>query len=119
MSKFYNAMFSAYTQGFIKHNFMTAAGIARLDGGHAPFDLHHDIFMGTHVVRLAAWSMESSEVPLLGYWVPQGDSCLISAAPGARAYVFTPDFSGCSIFVDQINRDYYRVYHVQGRVFPT
>jgi hypothetical protein len=28
--------------------------------------------------------------------------------------VFTPDFSGCSILVDQIDAHWYRVYHVQG-----
>ena len=50
----------------------------------------------------------------MGFWVPQGGSCVVPANPGAVSFVFTPDFSGCSILVDQIDAGQYRVYHVQG-----
>jgi hypothetical protein len=117
MSEEYNAKFRADTQGFIRRNFMTAVGIGVLQSGHAPFDLHHHLVNGNPVVRLDAWSPHCTEVPVLGYWVPQGGSCLIPANPGVRAYVFTPDFSGCSILVDQIDAGQYRVYHVQGGAY--
>jgi hypothetical protein len=84
--------------------------------GLAKFDLHHSVVNGQKIVRLDAWDPSSShnDEPLNGYWVPQGGSCLIPRIAGSSQYVFTPDFSGCSILVDQIDANYYRVYHVQG-----
>ncbi|HEV3105413.1 MAG TPA: hypothetical protein VGZ01_06980 [Trinickia sp.] len=115
MSKGWNDVFIAYTNGFTKRHLMTAAGISRLPGGPASFDLHHQLVDGDHVVRVDAWhSSSASDRPILGHWVPQGGSCLVPRASSARPFVFTPDFSGCSILVDQIDADSYRIYHVQG-----
>jgi hypothetical protein len=54
--------------------------------------------------------------PLIrAYWVPQGESCRIPVHPKNHdTYVFTPDFSGCSIRVDQLDKDSYTVWHVTG-----
>ena len=50
------------------------------------------------------------------YWVPQGQSLDIPLHPneGEPRYVFTPDFSGCSMEVDRINAHTLKVYHVEG-----
>ncbi len=114
MSKNYNSMLREYTRDFLRHNFTTAVGIAPMRAGESPFDLHHSLVERQHVVRLDAWSPQSDEQPLLGYWVPQGGSCSVPRNPGHRGFVFTADFSGCSILVDQMGVDEYRVYHVQG-----
>jgi len=47
------------------------------------------------------------------YWLPQGDYIEVSKnAPEAR-YIFTPELSGCKIYVDQIPGNKYRVFHIQ------
>ena len=122
MSTHFNSMFCTYTQGFIQQNFMTAfrIGVGGVPAGGALFDLHHHMVNRHQFVTLEIWTMmplNSDEIPLISYWVPQGGSCLVPARP-ARTYVFTPDFSGCSILVDQIDPNWYKVYHVQGGVSP-
>ena len=121
MSLGFNTMFRSYTRGFLQHNFLTALGIAPLVAGHALFDLVHHLVQGQHIVILRDVNplnpaqIPAQEMPIFGYWLPQGGSCLIPANPGGlRTVVFTPDFSGCSIMVDQIDANNYRVYHVQG-----
>ena len=59
----------------------------------------HDLFLG-----------ESMN----GYWVPQGSFVDIPVFANENDFVFTPDFSGCALLIDQVNSDTYRVYHVQG-----
>tara|TARA_R110000787_G_scaffold49111_2_gene117834 strand:+ start:6020 stop:6628 length:609 start_codon:yes stop_codon:yes gene_type:complete len=114
MSDNLNQELRANTLLFVSSKFMTAAGIAGLEAGSAPFNLHKHTIDGNVVARLAPWNANAGELPLLGYWVPQGGSCLVPVDPGARIFVFTPDFSGCHIRVDQIDAGNYRVYHVQG-----
>ncbi|WP_175964441.1 TcdA/TcdB pore-forming domain-containing protein [Burkholderia pyrrocinia] len=50
------------------------------------------------------------------YWAPQGSYVDIPIHPGPNDsnILFTPDFGGCHIAIDQINDDTYRVYHVEG-----
>ncbi len=55
------------------------------------------------------------------YWAPQGGHVDVPAHPNLQnneaEFVFTPDFSGCSIMADQIQRDgrdFYRFRHVEG-----
>ncbi|GBQ93876.1 hypothetical protein AA23498_1859 [Acetobacter nitrogenifigens DSM 23921 = NBRC 105050] len=71
---------------------------------------------GDNVVIISTQSRGSpnSESRVSAYWIPQGGSCLIPTNPGEGTLAFTPDFSGCSIVVDQIDDDQYRFYHVQG-----
>ncbi|MFC4159677.1 hypothetical protein [Chitinimonas lacunae] len=75
---------------------------------------------GRRVVRVSQWCADgvarAGGRPLPAYWVPQGGYCDIPINPGVNdgQFVFTPDFSGCSILVDQLNANEYRVYHVQG-----
>lgn len=108
-------MLGLVTTGFLKHNFLTAVRLPPTPASRARFDLNHHFVNQQHVVTLDRWTAQSSdENPILGYWVPQGMSCAIPARPGTTNYVFTPDFSGCSILVDQLNANSYRVYHVQG-----
>jgi hypothetical protein len=117
----YNVLLSQLTRGYLQQNFTTALGIRPLDAGTASFDLVPHLVNGQRVVILRAADLleaqpgNEREMPIFGYWVPQGDSCVIPVrAGGLRQLVFTPDFSGCSIMVDQIDADNYRVYHVQG-----
>ncbi len=114
MSDGCNADFRSNTLRFISDNFMTAVGISGVNEGSCPFNLNKHTVEGNTVIRLSAWAATAGENPLLGYWVPQGGSCVVPAEPGARQFVFTPDFSGCYIRVDQVDGANYRVYHVQG-----
>lgn len=119
MSEKYNRAFTTDPIGFMGRNIMTGIGlsgigIVRLTEGNAIFDLHHHRVKEKDYIRLAAWSLESNEIPIVGYWVPQGKSCIIPVITGLRQYVFTPDLSGCSIFVDQLDKTHYKIYHVEG-----
>lgn len=114
MSKGINSAFNALTDQFLKQHFITAIRMFGYTAGAAPFDLYYHYNSNPKIVTLDSTNMSNDELPLFGYWVPQGDSCVIEAHPSIRKYVFTPDFSGCSILVDQISSSSYRVYHVQG-----
>ena len=115
MSDGLNQEFRTDTAQFIATYFMTAVGFPGLDPGQAPFNLHRHTVDGNVIARLAPWNGLAGELPLFGYWVPQGGSCLVPATPpGNRLFVFTPDFSGCHIRTDRIDDANYRVYHVQG-----
>jgi hypothetical protein len=121
MSLGFNTKFMSDTKVFLQNNFLTALGIPPLFSGHAMFDLVYHFLKGQHIVILRYVHLGNQdqypdkEGPIFGYWLPQGGSCLIPVNPRSlRTVVFTPDFSGCSIMVDQIDANNYRVYHVQG-----
>jgi len=114
MSGTFNLLISVNTRGFLRHNFLTAVRYPGAAPGLAAFDLNHHFVNHNHVVTLDAGMINADEPPIIGYWVPQGGSCVVPSNPGAIRYIFTPDFSGCSILVDQIGANNYRVYHVQG-----
>lgn len=114
MSSNWNRFFNAETKGYLKEHFMTAVAIRKIPAGPRQFDLHRQIASGYKIARLDAWDASSADdEPLNGYWVPQGGSCVIPRFAMRSHYVFTPDFSGCSLLVDQIDRHHYRVYHAQ------
>lgn len=119
MSNIYNNKFKVNEREFIKNYFMSSVGIGGrkgLDSGEAGFSLRHYLVDKAPVIQLVSAKLfKDHELPLFGYWVAQGESCLIDVKPNIRKYVFTPDFSGCSLLVDQINEKSYRVYHVQAR----
>jgi hypothetical protein len=115
MSSNWNRFFAAESKGFIKEHFMTALRMPNLPAGPRQFDLHHEIVSGYKIARIDVWNSTSrDDDPLNGYWAPQGGSCLIPRFAQQSIYVFTPDFSGCAILVDQLSPHAYRVYHVQG-----
>lgn len=114
MSGTFNALLTLSPRGFLRHNFLTAVRYPGHAAGAARFDLEHHLVGGSHVVTLDPAGQPYADEPLKGFWVPQGDSCIVPNNPGVGNYVFTPDFSGCSIVVDQISIGEYRVYHVQG-----
>lgn len=112
MSTEFNNRFRSATKDIVRQYFLTAVRYPRQRDGLTAFDLNDHSVNNNNVVTLDA-AVERS-YPLMGFWVPQGGSCVIPANPGAVSFVFTPDFSGCSILVDQIDANQYRVYHVQG-----
>lgn len=114
MSDDFNKGFTGNTLKFLTDYFMSAVGMTPLDAGSCPFNIHKHTIDGSTIARLAPWQATNGEMPIHGYWVPQGGSCLVPVDPGVRKFVFTPDFSGCAIRVDQIDAANYRVYHVQG-----
>ena len=115
MSNNWNRFFNAEPKGYLQEHFMTAVGIRRLAPGPQSFDIHHQVVQGYKIARVDAWDASSrDDEPLDGYWVPQGQSCLIPRVATQSRHVFTADFSGCSILVDQVSPNQYRVYHVQG-----
>lgn len=104
------------TKTFLQRNFMTAKRIpSGLVAGINVFDVNDHKAGGYRLATLdKPGEFGKIERPLMAHWVPQGGFCDIPVNPGAMGYVFTPDFSGCSIFVDHIDDATYRVYHVQG-----
>jgi hypothetical protein len=111
MSTQFNNQFRIDTRNFVRQNFLTAVRYPGQVAGLTSFDLNHHLINHHHVVTLDRFTQDP---PLMGFWVPQGGSCVIPSDPGATSFVFTPDFSGCSILVDQTNEGQYRAYHVQG-----
>lgn len=110
MSTEFNNRFRIATQDIVRRYFLSAVRYPGQSGGFTAFDLNHHS-VNNNVVTLDA---AGRSYPLMGFWVPQGGSCVIPTNPGTGSFVFTPDFSGCSILVDQIDTNQYRVYHVQG-----
>ncbi len=110
-----NALFKLVNRDFLGTFMMTAVGNPPMPAGRHNFNLTRHLVgpQRQQVARLTDWAL-ADELPILGYWAPQGNSCLIPAQPLPFDYVFTPDFSGCSIIVDQIDANHYRVYHVTG-----
>ncbi len=104
------------TKTFLQQNFMTAKRIPpSLVKGINVFDVNSHKAGGYRLATLdKPGDFGKIERPLMGHWVPQGDYCDIPVNPGATGYVFTPDFSGCSILIDQLDELTYRVFHVQG-----
>jgi hypothetical protein len=109
-----NQLFHLVNRGFLETYVMSAIGIEVMAPGPSAFNLQSHELGKQKAAQLGGWQPNSGQRPIHGYWVPQGDSCLISAQPGIKEYVFTADFSGCSIVVDQIDANNYRVYHVTG-----
>jgi len=113
MSTEFNNRFRNATQDIVRRYFLTAVRYPGQRNGLTTFDLNSHFVDNNNVVTLDVAAVGKS-YPLMGFWVPQGGSCVIPANPGSGCFVFTPDFSGCSILVDQIDANQYRVYHVQG-----
>ncbi|EMM7535725.1 hypothetical protein RVW77_004567 [Citrobacter braakii] len=113
MSTEFNHRLISATRDVLSRYFLTAVRYPGQCDGLTAFDLNDHSVMNNHVVTLDA-AVVGRSYPLMGFWVPQGGSCVIPANPGTQSFVFTPDFSGCSILVDQIDANQYMVYHVQG-----
>ena len=126
MSDQLNHSFRNHMRAFTRTRFISAVRLSAIGpgqhpllAGNTPFDLHqHQIGPNQLIVTLDVWQMTSNEPPLAAYWVPQGSSCWFPNNPGGvRNFVFTADFSGCSLIVDQMpdaTGGGYRAYHIQG-----
>ncbi|MFC4160558.1 hypothetical protein [Chitinimonas lacunae] len=132
MGQIANEAFLNQFDQFVTTRLMTAAGIEPSASGLALFDLYAqeiDVPGGNAAIaQLALHSQRSSRLtlvqrafdaakpvnPIPAYWVPQGGYCDVPIQNPESHFVFTPDFSGCAIYVDEINSNTYRVYHVEG-----
>lgn len=109
-----NRFFLQDTKAFVMTNYMTTAGIFTVRDRVNAVDLHRLDGGQLEVVRIEPTHAASDDDPIPAYWLPQGGSCDIPVVASERRFVFTPDFSGCSLLVDQLNDTTYRVYHVTG-----
>ncbi|MHC8375618.1 RHS repeat-associated core domain-containing protein [Pseudomonas sp. MDT1-16] len=68
------------------------------------------------VVDIPKGEIPDKDNVVAGFWAPQGGHVDIPLKPTGTApdYVFTPNFSGCSLTVDQLNDNVLRVRHVEG-----
>lgn len=124
MSGGVNTALQNNTRNIITQYFLTGVRInvpiSNLE--HNAFDLTQHTVNGQQIVTLDIFNPLLAmpggfhEAPISAYWVPQGRSCTIPVTPTLSTFVFTPDFSGCSILVDQITPSRYCVYHVQGGI---
>lgn len=48
-----------------------------------------------------------------GYWLPQGEYIDVDPANPLAPNIFTPELSGCKIYVDVLPSGLYRVFHIQ------
>jgi len=103
MAEGINRYFMADTRAFVDANYLTTAGIFHPPEGTMAFDLHRQEGITPSVVTIEPTNTAKNDESIRGYWVPQGGSCDVPIIAADRAYVFTPDFSGCSLIVDQIN----------------
>jgi hypothetical protein len=119
-----NRELGAHTRHFVRNKFVSAVRITNTNMNHdnltylvpgqVTIDLNEHIFGGSPIVTLdSLGAARPDEIPLLAFWVPQGSSFEVPKSP-TRNFVFTADFSGCHLIVDQIDEKNYRVYHVQG-----
>jgi len=102
---------------FLQRHVLTAAGVGRIGFDKtAGVSFHLNEFSVKNNKSFVTLERpgSSSGSNLHGYWVPQGDSCVIPARPDRDRIVFTPDFTGCSIRVDKMKNGDFKVYHVQG-----
>jgi hypothetical protein len=51
--------------------------------------------------------------PIAAYWLAQGKHIDIPKQNPSADFVFTPEFTGCKIYVDDLNNTTFRVYHIQ------
>ena len=109
-----NRFFLQDTKAFVMTNYMTNAGVFTVRDQANAIDLHRLEGGQLGVVRIEPTNAASDDDPIPAYWLPQGGSCDIPVVASERKFVFTPDFSGCSLLIDQINDMTYRVYHVTG-----
>ncbi|NIE87537.1 MULTISPECIES: hypothetical protein [unclassified Burkholderia] len=111
-----NRFFLQDTRAFSTTNYLTTAGVFQVSDQVNAVDLRKVGDGQLQVVRIAPTmqSAESDDAPIPAYWVPQGGSFDVPVLATDRKFVFTPDFSGCSLLVDQISDRTYRVYHVTG-----
>ncbi|WP_432779577.1 hypothetical protein QZL74_27120 [Burkholderia gladioli pv. alliicola] len=111
-----NRFFLSDTQSFTKQNYLTTAGVFQVGDQVDAVDLRKVGEGQLKAVRIAPTTQAeiADDSPIPAYWVPQGGSCDIPVLATDRKYVFTPDFSGCSLLVDQLNDRTFRVYHVTG-----
>lgn len=126
-----NTLFKEATEIFIGDYLITTVNIWNLKNrvsiikspGIYIFDLNkykinNQLFIALELVNLnkltdGYYGIQNSPY-ISAYWVPQGMSCEIPVEPddSSPKFVFTPDFSGCSLVIDQISNNKYRVYHI-------
>jgi hypothetical protein len=109
-----NRFFFKDTREFVKSNYLTTAGVFQPPQGTTRVDLVRESGIEPSVVRIVPRDQTDDDEAISAYWVPQGGHCDVPIIGGGRTFVFTPDFSGCSLLVDQRDETTYRVYHVTG-----
>ncbi|WP_250517068.1 hypothetical protein [Caballeronia sp. INDeC2] len=109
-----NRYFLQDTKSFIQSNYLTTAGVFQAPDGTTKVDLAREEGIEPSVVRIVPREQMVDDEPIRAHWLPQGGHCDIPIIGGEKNFVFTPDFSGCSLLVDQRDATTYRVYHVTG-----
>lgn len=125
------SLMQSQPETFSRGHILTAAGIGIPSSGMNMFSLTgHDQDANnqpTNIVTLGLWRppatndikaiQGAASSFMIGEWLPQGSNIDVRITPRDKdaKFVFTPDFSGCSLIIDQINADEFRIYHVQGQ----
>ena len=52
------------------------------------------------------------DTPFSGLWLPQGESIELPTRGTPHRFVFTPELTGCNLYVDRMTNGNLRVYHV-------
>lgn len=65
------------------------------------------------VALLPAATHAFRDIPIPAYWLPQGRHIDVPTVDPPARLIFTPELSGCKIYIDEINLLRSRVFHIQ------
>ncbi|MGE8186420.1 RHS repeat domain-containing protein [Pseudomonas sp. NPDC086278] len=107
-----------------RYSATTASGLKNSRGGEFIFTMDKLSYSGAgkgafnmlRVVDIPKGEIPDKDNAVAGFWAPQGGYVDIPLNPTGTepTYVFTANFSGCSLTVDQLNDNVLRVRHVEG-----
>ncbi|UCF06578.1 MAG: hypothetical protein JSV33_06000 [bacterium] len=120
MSNGLNNSLSANTLIFLQNHAVTTA----LLGAHHPrlgvsnWDLmrseNYPADQGAILLPVPAGGVTLEDPALEAYWLPQGGHIEVPINNPAAPFIFTPEFSGCKLYVDKVwAQPYYRIFHIQ------
>jgi len=113
-----NGAFMANTLNFLQNHAVTTALLGAV---HPPLGVSTYDFMRSQnfpvdqgCVLLPTVAVGLGDALIQAYWLPQGGYIQVPAvAPGASV-IFTPELSGCKIYVDKVfAQRVYRIFHIQ------
>lgn len=120
MSRGLNSEFRCDVDLFLqKHSFttvfLTSMHCAPRAGISYQFDfLESERGDASTVLYHAPSGITATDQLLVAYWLPQGQYIDVPLKNPCANYIFTPELSGCKIYVDRVSGDMARFFHIQG-----
>lgn len=123
MSNGLNGQFMANTDAMLRQYVLSTIylragvdGYQQLLAGAGPFSFDLTWGQAWQWLSLRILPMNTNalhDTPIRAYWLPQGGYIDVPVTVPLAPFVFTPELTGCAIYVDRFNANTYRVYHVE------